>query len=271
MKNWQPYLIGIQLFLCCILLFSCGEKDRVIETVLEEFEVEDHLTIGNRMTHEISNMPETYNILDSVEYKDAYIYLNRLLSTLQLTSIVTHRDDFPWKVTILHDDNIRNAFTLPGGHIYVYTGLLKFVKTEHEFMAVLANEIAYADKELTAITLRDKYGGAFLGDIILKKEEVPELRNVLTNLPIIDFSEESVSNADKYAIKLICPFQYDINGLKTFLLKAKDAEIAWINSKKGIDLDSRIENLDVMAEDCGVGGVTNLEQYQRKIKNFLPN
>lgn len=39
-----------------------------------------------------------------------------------------------------------NAFCLPGGHIYVFTGLRKVVKTDDELAAVLAHEITHAER-----------------------------------------------------------------------------------------------------------------------------
>ncbi len=39
-----------------------------------------------------------------------------------------------------------NAFCLPGGHIFVYTGLRKVVKTDDELAAVLAHEITHAEE-----------------------------------------------------------------------------------------------------------------------------
>lgn len=264
--------IYILLALVSVLLFSCKKEGRVIEKDQEEFEVEDHLIIGQTMTTQIANMPDVFSTLDSVEYKDAYIYVNRLLSTLKLTSVVKHRNDYNWKVTILHDDRVRNAFTLPGGHIFIYTGLLKFLNAEHELMAVLGNEIAYADEEFSAIAMRDEYGGVFMGDIILGKK-LPELPEVVAEFPKIRFDENVVKEADEYAIELICPFQYNINGLEKFLIRGQAHEIEWLKSKKGkeLEMSTRLELLKTKARDCGEGGVTNLEQYQRKIKNFLPN
>lgn len=39
-----------------------------------------------------------------------------------------------------------NAFCLPGGHIFVYTGLRKVVKTDDELAAVIAHEITHAEE-----------------------------------------------------------------------------------------------------------------------------
>ena len=37
-----------------------------------------------------------------------------------------------------------NAFSLPGGHIYVYEGLMKFVQSDDELAAVLGHEVSHA-------------------------------------------------------------------------------------------------------------------------------
>jgi len=271
MEKSYCIFIGLLLALVSVLLFSCKKEGEVIELEKEEFEVEDHRIIGQTMITQIANMPGEFPILDSVEYENAYIYVNRLLSTLKLTAVVKHRNDYNWKVTILHDDRIRNAFTFPGGHIFIYTGLLKFLQAEHELMAVLGNEIAYADEEFSAIAMRDEYGGVFMGDITLGKK-VPKLPEVVADFPKMKFDEDFVKEADQYAIELICPFQYDINGLKRFLIRAQAHEIEWIQSKNGeeLDMQTRLSLLNSIASDCGEDGVTNLEQYQRKIKNFLP-
>lgn len=270
MHQWRTISISfLFLSLSICLFFSCKKTEQVIQTEPEVFSVKHHNLIGQTMADQLKNMPEKFNILDSATYRDAYIYIDRLVSTLRLTSVVKHRDDFNWKVTILHDDDIQSAFTLPGGHIYVYTGLLKFLVAEHELMAVLANEIAYADKELSVLTLKEEYGGIFLGDIILG-QEVKELPEVVAAFPYLEYSEDRVFEADEYAISLICPFQYDINGLKDVLRRANLRDIEWVISKKGESLVDRLAHIDEYASGCGEGGVTNFEQYVKKIKNFLP-
>lgn len=270
MNQWRTINISCLLFLLSsLLLFSCKKTDQIIQTEIEEFTVEHHLLIGGTMAAQIEKMPNLFSVLDSTTYHDAYIYLDKLIGTLKLTAVVKHRDDFNWKVTILHDDDIQSAFTLPGGYIYIYTGLLKFLLAEHELMAILGNEIAYADEELSALALRNEYGGIFLGDITLGKE-VKKLPEVVAEFPYLEFSEEKVFTADEYSIKLLCPFQYDITGLSDFLHRANSRNIEWVVSKRGEDIEERLTHIQEYASDCGEGGVTNFEQYQRKIKNFLP-
>lgn len=251
-----------------LTFLACERPETIVETDKDEYEVEDHIIIGRTMQSQIDSMPKVFNVLDKVEYKEAYGYMTQLLNSLKLTSVVKHRRNFDWDVTILHDDNIRNAFTLPGGHIYIYTGLLKFITAEHELMAVLGHEIAYADKELTTIALWEEHGGVLLGDIILGKE-VAELGKIVEGIPSMKYTEDKIMTADNFAIELICPFQYDITGLGDFIQRANGNRIEWIESKK-CDIEKRLIHLEEITKPCGEEGVTNIQQYQRKIKNYLP-
>lgn len=69
----------------------------------------------------------------------------------------------PYQFTVLKGDDV-NAFSLPGGYIYVFEGLLKFVESDDELAGVLAHEISHASfrhiatmeresRKLEAITL----------------------------------------------------------------------------------------------------------------------
>ena len=53
--------------------------------------------------------------------------------------------EFKYNFHVIDSPEI-NAFCLPGGHIYVYTGLRKVVKNDDELAAVLAHEITHAEE-----------------------------------------------------------------------------------------------------------------------------
>ncbi|XP_067946850.1 metalloendopeptidase OMA1, mitochondrial-like [Watersipora subatra] len=49
-----------------------------------------------------------------------------------------------WSVTVVDDDSTSNAFVLPNGHIFVYTGLIKEMRNVDQLAVVLSHEIAHA-------------------------------------------------------------------------------------------------------------------------------
>ena len=50
---------------------------------------------------------------------------------------------FPYTFKVVQGDDV-NAFSLPGGYIYIYEGLLKFAESDDELAGVLGHEICHA-------------------------------------------------------------------------------------------------------------------------------
>ncbi|KAJ6136489.1 hypothetical protein N7512_001649, partial [Penicillium capsulatum] len=48
-----------------------------------------------------------------------------------------------WKVHVIKDDGMANAFVLPGGKVFVYTGIMPICRDEDGLAAVLGHEIAH--------------------------------------------------------------------------------------------------------------------------------
>lgn len=61
---------------------------------------------------------------------------------------------FDYTFKVVEDKDI-NAFSLPGGFIYVYEGLVKFAETDHELAGVLAHEVAHASFRHVATLQRE--------------------------------------------------------------------------------------------------------------------
>ena len=61
------------------------------------------------------------------------------------SSYIKYKNVFPYKIEIIQDDSTVNAFCIPGGYIYVYTGLIKFLNNEAALTGVIAHEIAHAE------------------------------------------------------------------------------------------------------------------------------
>jgi predicted Zn-dependent protease len=57
---------------------------------------------------------------------------------------VSERPDFEWEFNVIDDDEMINAFALPGGKVAVYTGILPYTKDEDGMATVLGHEVAHA-------------------------------------------------------------------------------------------------------------------------------
>jgi predicted Zn-dependent protease len=67
---------------------------------------------------------------------------------------------------VVDDDQTVNAFAIPGGHIYVYTGLLRAARDEAELMGVLGHEVAHVTRRHIAQQLTAQFGAETLLSLI---------------------------------------------------------------------------------------------------------
>jgi len=108
----------------------------------------------------------------------------------------------------IHADVVRraqpNAVAVPGGHIYVYEGLIAKAQTPDEFAGVLAHEIGHiAHRDGTRIVLQTAglsfMFGAMLGDFVGGGAVVIAARTVLKS----SYSRRVETAADAYSVALM--------------------------------------------------------------------
>jgi predicted Zn-dependent protease len=52
----------------------------------------------------------------------------------------------PYRFHYIPEDHFRNAFALPGGHVFIGKGLLDLMDSEDQLAAVLGHEIEHIDR-----------------------------------------------------------------------------------------------------------------------------
>jgi predicted Zn-dependent protease len=259
------------LFPAFILLAACNKTpDKVISINPNELSTTDQIKIGEVFQLELEAETAKFPILDEVSFPSANAYVSKLFYTMINTAQVEHRPDYNWSVHILQNDSIRTAFFLPGGHFYIYTGLLKYLDSESELLGVIGHELYYVDADLLIERMRQAFGGVILGDILLENP-VPALPEYVEEMPMLDFSEEKVIAADAFAVQLICPFLYEPTGLKRILDKAENEELKplWLETRLG-KYQTRLDMLAEETASCGLPGVSNEENYLKFKQEYLP-
>ncbi|KAJ5513038.1 Chaperone tailless complex polypeptide 1 [Penicillium fimorum] len=114
-------------------------------------------------------------------------------------------EDADWKVHVIKDDGMLNAFVLPGGKVFVYTGILPICKDEDGLAAVLGHEIAHvvahhpAERMSTSfITLGAVFAISFLFDVSGQFSSF--LLNLMYSLPN---SRTQEAEADKIGLMMM--------------------------------------------------------------------
>lgn len=92
-------------------------------------------------------------------------YVNNLGQSLARKS---HRSNIKYKFTVLDDPSV-NAFALPGGYIYVTTGILAYLNSEGELAGVLGHEIGHVTARHGAQQQSAGIASAILTSVIASK------------------------------------------------------------------------------------------------------
>jgi predicted Zn-dependent protease len=198
-----------------LMLFnSCKNEDGGLNI----FTLEEDKKLGQQVADQIAADPTTYPVLSETDYPQSYTYIRALRDRILNSGNVNHKDDFVWQVKIIKDDNTLNAFCTPGGYIYVYTGIIKYLDTEDQLAGVLGHEIAHADRRHSTDAMTRQYGVQTLLGIVLGKNQ-----NALTNLAAglldLKYSRNHETEADEYSVIYLSGTPYQCNGAAGFFQK----------------------------------------------------
>lgn len=236
---------------CALLLVGCEDAGTL--TDLNLFTVDDDIELGQQLADEIAANPDEYGvILDRTEYAEAYSHLDRIRDALLDTGKVQYDDKFAWETHIIDDDETLNAFCAPGGFIYVYTGLIRYLEVEDHFAGVMGHEIAHAANRHSTEQMTKAYGLTTLLDVVAGGNS-GLAGDLATGFVGLEFSREDEAEADEYSVRYLCETDYAGNGTAGFFEKLTaegGAEIPEFLSTHPSS-DSRIEDINASARAKG--------------------
>jgi len=221
-KNMKKYVYRLGTFvLLSFMLTACGltnpkNKGKGVNL----FTVQQDKELGVQVATEIDGNPAQYPLLDPVQYKFAYDYVNKVRDKILNSGQVDYKNEFDWPIKIIHDDSTLNAFCTPGGHIYVYTGILKFLDSEDQFAGVMGHEIAHADMRHSTRQMTQMFGVEVLLSVLAgNRVAIQQITGALLGLK---FSRNHENEADARSVKYLCPTDYNAAGGAGFFQKIQD-------------------------------------------------
>jgi septum formation protein len=115
-------------------------------------------------------------------------------------------------------ESMVNAVSLPGGYIYVFKGLLEYIKSDEQLAAVISHEIAHITARHSIKRLQASYGSLAL--IIAAMQANSQLAGgVAATLQtmFLAYSQEDEIQADNLGIKYMKAAGYDPQGMVAML------------------------------------------------------
>jgi predicted Zn-dependent protease len=260
--------IGILLLAVCSAVYISCDPDGGVNL----FSISDDIELGQQLRDEILANPAEYPILPEAQYPQAYQHLRRIRDAVLQSGELRHRNDFEWEVYIVRDDNTLNAFCAPGGYIFVYTGLIKFLQSEDEFAGVMAHEIAHADRRHSTDRLTQAYGLQMLLQIVLGDDR-SQLADMAAGLIQLGFSRGQETEADEYSVKYLCGTDYASNGAAGFFQQMLDqgqaGQVPPFLSTHPSEAN-RVQNINQQATTLSCATDSNPNAQWQAFQNSLP-
>ncbi|MEH6755150.1 MAG: M48 family metalloprotease [Alphaproteobacteria bacterium] len=147
-------------------------------------------------------------------------YVNRVGQSL---ARVSELPDLQFTFTVLNDD-IVNAFALPGGFVYISRGLLGLANTEAELAGVLGHEIGHvtgrhsAQRYSTSVLAQGlSVGAGILGSVFLGTSEIGQAVGQGSSVYLQSFSREHEFEADTLGVRYLARAGYSTDAMASFL------------------------------------------------------
>jgi beta-barrel assembly-enhancing protease len=266
----MKYSLKIPLILfafASILLSNCSLFNR--NKVVNYYSIEDDKQLGKEICAEIEENAGQFPLLPEKGNEEIYRYVRGIKDKILATGKVENAKAFDWKIKIIKDNETQNAFCTPGGNIYIFTGLLKFLDSEDQFAGIMAHEIAHAAGRHSTRQMSKSMPAQRLADALLGKNEA--LKMITVGLYRLKFNRKHEAEADALAVQYLCSMGLKADGFAGFFKKIDDGTHLtppqWLSTHPSSK--NRIKKIETNAANLGCEGKKeNVQQYNR-IKKLL--
>lgn len=253
-----------------VSLLGCKKTEELID-----FTEEDEVLLGEKLSEAILE-DESFGVIPSEGNSIAYGYANSRLNEITSSSAISKSEEFNWTIT-LFDDETRQAFALPGGYIYVSTGMIFYLANEDQFSGLLAHLVAHIDQSHITKRLFFKYGVNGLKAIATSGDK-EKINQIIDDLDLretyIQFSRANELAADTLSVSLLAGSGQACIAWGVCMDRALNVQpelISVFNGAHRLDT-TRLETIDEVAGSLGCDTTIDDESDNRFIsfRNSLP-
>lgn len=207
------FIFSLFLLSGCVTIYNPATQRR--ETLL--INTQNEVALGRDMDKQVK---KKYKILLDTQKR------SRLYEIGLKVAAVSDRQDLLYYFRIINDKDF-NAFALPGGYIYVNSGLMD-AATDDELACVLAHEIGHVAARHSVKHLQANLGYQLIMSIALgisKQQAIGDAMDIVYNLASQGYSRKDETFADKLAVKYAKKAGFNPYAMITFFKKLqKEAE-----------------------------------------------
>jgi predicted Zn-dependent protease len=143
----------------------------------------------------------------------------------RLASVVDRRD-VTYQFKVIHAPDTVNAFALPGGHMYIYTGLMLLCENEAQLASVMAHEIGHVAAHHHGEAITRQYGYSIVTSMLLGQNPnaVAQLvAGLTTKGGDLFYSRQAEQEADSLGLRYLYQAGYKPEAMADFMARMNQA------------------------------------------------
>lgn len=208
----RKVLILCSCLICIVMTTACAKAPYTGRNQFIVISQSDELALGQRTAADVLKKEQRDT---TSEKSQAVVRVGKRIAA------VAGHDDFKWEFNTILKDDTPNAFCLPGGKVFVYTGIFPYIQNDAELAAVMGHEIGHAiarhgaERVSTALAVQT---GTTIGMIALSGRDMSPLTSAAVGAAlgagvnvgiILPFSRTQEYEADRVGLILMAKAGYD--------------------------------------------------------------
>jgi beta-barrel assembly-enhancing protease len=178
-----------------------------------KYPVEQEVALGELIMENLIEKDPQFQKLNNPTVDSAVAVISkRLLENLELT-------DYDYNIIVVNNEMV-NAFALPGGNIVILSGLISFSESPEEVAAVLAHEIGHVEKRHVMKRLIKEFGLQLLFGVLTGGDGII-LSEVSKTATSTYFDRKQEEEADDFSLELLQRSQLETKALGTIFRRMK--------------------------------------------------
>ena len=212
------------LLLMCLTLTQCATLEELtygggtsggggLISRINLLSTSEEIQLGRQVAEEVEKQETILNDPDMQQY------ISEIGARL---AQVAPRQDVPYGFKVIDAPETVNAFALPGGFMYIYTGLMKICDNEAELAAVMAHEIAHVAARHHGEMMTRQIGMELVSDIVLGKNPgatASVARQLFTTGIAARYSRAQEREADGLGMDILYRAGYPPDAMISFMNK----------------------------------------------------
>ena len=203
-------------FILIILFFSSCATTGINKGQFNIISISEEIELGKRASKEVEKEMKVVKI---PMVRDYINYVGQRLAS--------HSDlKIPYHFAVIEDEEV-NAFSLPGGYVYVFTGLIEATDNEAELAGVIGHEIGHIAARHATELLSMQKGINFLAAILFNVLGVrltgaqAQLADITATLGVLHYNRSQEKEADDLGLKYMIKAGYNPYAMITFFEKLR--------------------------------------------------